>query len=124
MAAYYKLGQDKGFPAVNFHYETENTYLKGVKVNEHVNVQGDHYKLIREIGSASTVLLKNSNNALPIDFTKVKRLDIFGSDAGPNADGPNVCNKSPGCDRGTLALGWGSGGGLLFVYLRYITLVY
>ena len=45
----------------SFDYTTEETYVNGVLVNEHVNVQADHYKLIREIGAASTILLKNTN---------------------------------------------------------------
>ena len=44
----------------SFDYATENTYVNGQLVNEHINVQSNHYKLIREIGSASTVLLKNT----------------------------------------------------------------
>jgi beta-glucosidase len=108
MAAFYKLGQDKNLPALNFDYLTEDTYYDGERVNKHVNVQADHYKLIREIGSASTVLLKNTNKTLPIDFSKVKNLGIFGSDAGANPDGPNGCSDR-GCDQGTLAVGWGSG---------------
>lgn len=36
MATFYKLGQDKGYPPVNFDYNTENTFLDGVQVNEHV----------------------------------------------------------------------------------------
>jgi beta-glucosidase len=72
------------------------------------SVQGDHYKVIREIGAASTVLLKNTKSALPLNINKLKRVGIFGSDAGPNPDGPNGCNDR-GCDQGTLAMGWGSG---------------
>lgn len=112
MAAYYKLGQDQNFPAVNFDYNTEDTYYNGQLVNEHVNVQADHYKLIREIGAAATILLKNDNNALPLNVKKIRNLAIFGSDAGPNPDGPNGCedgNTDRGCSQGTLALGWGSG---------------
>jgi beta-glucosidase len=90
MAAYYKLGQDKDYPAVksvsssfhnnicliradpqrNFHYVTEDTYYNGELVNEHVNVQGDHYKLIREIGAASTILLKNKKSRIYCNFHK------------------------------------------------------
>ncbi|EIN06360.1 beta-glucosidase [Punctularia strigosozonata HHB-11173 SS5] len=106
-AAYYKMGQDRNYPPVSFSQLTEQTYLNGVKVNEHVNVQGDHYKVIREIGGASTVLLKNKG-ALPLSLNKIKRIGIFGSDAGPNPDGPNGCSDR-GCDQGTLAMGWGSG---------------
>ncbi|TFY66533.1 hypothetical protein EVG20_g4555 [Dentipellis fragilis] len=109
MAAFYKLGQDSAsYPKVNFDYNTEDTFLNGVKVNEHVNVQADHYKLIREIGAASSVLLKNTKNALPLSVNKIKRIAIVGSDAGPNPDGPNGCGDR-GCDQGTLAMGWGSG---------------
>ncbi|THH13125.1 hypothetical protein EW146_g7064 [Bondarzewia mesenterica] len=109
MAAYYKMGQDSSsYPAVNFNYNTEDTYLDGQLVNEHVNVQDDHYKVIREIGSASTILLKNTGSTLPLDATRIKRLAIVGSDAGPNPDGPNGCSDR-GCDQGTLAMGWGSG---------------
>jgi beta-glucosidase len=71
-------------------------------------VQGDHYKLIREIGAASTVLLKNTKKALPLKLNKIRKIGIFGSDAGPNPDGPNGCGDR-GCDQGTLAMGWGSG---------------
>ncbi|KAF7973527.1 hypothetical protein HWV62_14954 [Athelia sp. TMB] len=108
MSSYYQLGQDKNYPAVNFDHNTENTTYQGAVVNEHVNVQGNHSVLIREIGAASTVLLKNRNLALPLDFSKVKHLAIVGSGAGPNEDGPNSC-ASRGCDQGTLAIGWGSG---------------
>ncbi|KAJ6455924.1 beta-glucosidase [Mycena vitilis] len=108
IAAWYKLGQDEGYPDVNFSQLTEATFLNGELVNEHVNVQGDHYKLIRQIGAASTILLKNTNAALPLKVKNIKRIGIFGSDAGPNPDGPNGCSDR-GCDQGTLAMGWGSG---------------
>ncbi|KZP08821.1 glycoside hydrolase family 3 protein [Athelia psychrophila] len=100
MAAYYKMGQNEGYPAVNFDVNSD--------LNEHVNVMGNHSILIREIGAASAVLLKNVNSALPLDFTKVKSLAIVGSDAGPSTDGPNSCAYLS-CDDGTLAMGWGSG---------------
>ncbi|KZP21413.1 glycoside hydrolase family 3 protein [Athelia psychrophila] len=115
MAAYYKMGQNEGYPAVNYDASTEDTYYEGEKVNEHVNVMGNHSILIREIGAASTVLLKNINSTLPIDFAKVKNLAIIGSDAGPHFDGPNACNWLA-CDEGTLAMGWGSGAAI-FPYL-------
>lgn len=34
--------------------------------NGHVDVQADHYKIVREIGSAGSVLLKNTGSALPL----------------------------------------------------------
>lgn len=48
--------------------------------NEHVDVQGNHGKLIREIGGASTVLLKNTNGVLPLDVKSFRRWGIFGSE--------------------------------------------
>nr|AFK65507.1 beta glucosidase [Glaciozyma antarctica] len=108
MAAYYKLGQDKDFPAVNFHQLTQDTYLNGELVNEHVNVQRDHRKLIREMGAASTVLLKNERKTLPLDAASFARWGFFGSDAGPGENGPNGC-LDRACSEGTLAMGWGSG---------------
>ena len=38
--------------------------------NEHVDVQSDHYKVVREIGAAATVLLKNVAGALPLRAPK------------------------------------------------------
>ncbi|KAJ7762672.1 glycoside hydrolase superfamily [Mycena metata] len=95
-AAYYKLGQDKNYPAVT------------LSQNDNVNVQSDHYKIIRQIGAASTILLKNTKNALPLSVKNIKRIAIVGSDAGPNSDGANGCSDR-GCSQGTLAMGWGSG---------------
>ncbi|KAJ7138341.1 beta-glucosidase [Mycena epipterygia] len=108
IAAWFKMGQNSGYPDVSFSQLTEATFSNGEMVNEHINVQSDHYKLIREIGAASTILLKNTNGTLPLKVQNIKRIGIFGSDAGPNPDGPNGC-KDRGCDQGTLAMGWGSG---------------
>jgi beta-glucosidase len=75
MSAYYKVGRDTAKVPVNFNSWTLDTYgyqypeasLDYTIVNEHVNVQDDHAALIREIGGASTVLLKNTNKALPLN---------------------------------------------------------
>lgn len=104
LAAWYLLGQDSDFPAVNF-----DAWDLNAPVNTHVNVQGDHARyvpssvlfpevdadlmgycsLIRTIGAASTVLLKNQNNALPLKAPK--SIAIIGNDAGANPSGPNGC---------------------------------
>ncbi|KAF7300310.1 Fn3-like domain-containing protein [Mycena chlorophos] len=110
-ATYYKLGQENNYPPVSFSQLTENTYLNGQLVNEHVNVQDDHYKTIRQIGAQSAVLLKNTGS-LPLSVKKLKRVGVFGSDAAPRPAGPNSCQdgtSDKGCDEGTLAMGWGSG---------------
>lgn len=121
MTAYYKIGRDVTSVPVNFDSWSLSTtgplYAQDpgnriTTINKHVNVQGDHKDLIRQIGGASTVLLKNTNNALPLK--KPKSIAVIGNDAHDNPAGPNACS-----DRGctvpngypiwTLAMGWGSG---------------
>jgi len=101
LAAWYKLGQDSGYPPVNFDSHNNNA-----PDDEQVNVQGDHKVLIREIGKASTVLLKNVNNVLP--FKQLKTIGIIGNGAGAAARGPNEFSDRQG-DDGVLGMGWGSG---------------
>ncbi|KZV61087.1 glycoside hydrolase family 3 protein [Peniophora sp. CONT] len=104
IAAWYLLGQDNGFPAVNF-----NTFDPlDDETNEHIDVQDDHDKLVREIGGASIVLLKNTNGTLPLN--KPRTLAVIGSDARPGITGPNEFTDLAGVD-GILAIGWGSGSG-------------
>ncbi|KAJ7034682.1 glycoside hydrolase family 3 protein [Mycena alexandri] len=103
IAGWYFLHQDAGnYPTTNFdafNPANEDT-------NEHVDVQEDHYKVVREIGAASTVLLKNTNGALPLK--KPRSIVLVGSDAGPGKVGPNEFADQGGLD-GILAMGWGSG---------------
>ena len=70
------MGQDQNFPDTNF--DSFRPHL-----DKHVDVQGNHRQLIREMGAASTVLLKNDNNVLPLSSGGLKKLAIVGSDAGP-----------------------------------------
>jgi Glycosyl hydrolase family 3 C-terminal domain len=114
MAAYFKVGRDSARVPTNFDSWTNETfgnfYWQGqedfTQVNDHLNVQDDHARLIREIGGRSTVLLKNTGNALPLG--KPVSIAVIGEDAHPNPSGPNSC-PDRGCDIGTLAMGWGSG---------------
>ncbi|KAJ6510480.1 glycoside hydrolase family 3 protein [Mycena sanguinolenta] len=103
LAAWVLLHQDAAsFPATNFdafNPANEDTNL-------HVDVQADHDALVREIGAASTVLLKNTNGALPL--AKPRSILLVGSDAGPGKIGPNQFADQGGVD-GILAMGWGSG---------------
>jgi beta-glucosidase-like glycosyl hydrolase len=103
LAGWYFLGQDSpSYPQVNF-----NAFLPDDEAtNERVDVQDDHYKIVREIGAASTVLLKNVRSALPL--RKPRSLVLIGSDAGPGRAGPNQFSDRAGSD-GVLAMGWGSG---------------
>jgi hypothetical protein len=114
MAAFFKVGNTLDQPPINFDSWTLDTYgplhaAVGAdiqQVNFHVDVRGDHASVIRNIGARGTVLLKNTNNALPL--SKPKFLAVIGEDAGPNLYGPNGCSDR-GCDNGTLGMAWGSG---------------
>jgi beta-glucosidase len=98
LAAWYLVGQDQGYPAVQF-----NSWNGGQAA---VNVTGDHATVVRNVARDSIILLKNDNNTLPL--AKPKSLAVIGSDAEVNSAGPNACTDR-GCDTGTLAMGWGSG---------------
>jgi len=115
MAAYYYVGRDKVNTTVNFDSWTRDTYgavhfyakAGFALINQHVDVRADHFKSIRRSAAKSTVLLKNTNGALPLKGNE-KWTAVFGEDAGDNVYGPNGCSDR-GCDNGTLAMGWGSG---------------
>ena len=115
VAAWYYVGRDTRAVPINFDSWTSDTYgnqhfVAGQGyglINEHVDVRGENAQLIRKIGADSTVLLKNTNNALPLTG-KEKLTGVFGEDAGSNIYGPNGC-PDRGCDNGTLAMAWGSG---------------
>ncbi|KIK61104.1 glycoside hydrolase family 3 protein [Collybiopsis luxurians FD-317 M1] len=104
IASWYFLHQDDpDYPKTNF-----NAFLPDdAETNFHIDVQDDHDQLVREIGAASTVLLKNVNGALPLTG-KERRLFMAGSDAGPADIGPNKFADQGG-QTGILAMGWGSG---------------
>lgn len=76
LAAFYLLGQDEGYPEVGMYTYNEK--------HSPVNVQGDHADLIREIGAAGTVLVKNVNNTLPLKGPQF--LAVYGYDATVKAD--------------------------------------
>ncbi|KAH8116098.1 beta-glucosidase [Phellopilus nigrolimitatus] len=102
-AAWYFIHQDDpSYPSVNF-----NAFNPiDPATNERVDVQDDHYQIVRQIGAASSVLLKNQNGTLPLN--KPRSLVLIGSDAGPQPGGPNEFTDNGG-NAGILAMGWGSG---------------
>lgn len=116
MAGFYYVDLPIERDPINFSSWTTDTYgwahdcsSQGAwgQVNDHVNVQGNHSALIRDIGARSTVLLKNTDNVLPLAGSELLTA-VFGEDAGPNLRGPNACSDR-GCDNGTLGMAWGSG---------------
>lgn len=115
VAAFYHARGNNPRISPNFHSWAKGTYgfqhdlaQEGfILVNQHVDVRREHGNLVRQIGAASTVLLKNTKNALPLTG-RLRMTAVFGEDAGTNPQGPNGCGDR-GCDAGTLAMGWGSG---------------
>ncbi|KAI8995506.1 beta-glucosidase [Trametes punicea] len=95
----FMLGQDTGYPAVNF-----NSWVSFL--GSDVDVQGDHATLIRTLGGASAVLLKNEGNTLPLHAPK--SIAVVGSGARSAILSPDEC-LDRSCDDGVLAVGWGSG---------------
>ncbi|KAF3910965.1 Beta-glucosidase [Arthrobotrys entomopaga] len=96
-AGWYLLGQDQSYPSVSF---------SSWGGNGGGDVSGSHKTIARAVAGDGIVLLKNVNNALPLN--KPASLAIIGSDAIANPNGINSCNDRA-CDTGTLAMGWGSG---------------
>jgi beta-glucosidase-like glycosyl hydrolase len=94
LASWYFLGQDSGYPSVSG-WTSWNGGTGGP------NVQGTHKTIARSIARDGIVLLKNENNALPLN--KPKSLAIIGQDAIVNPSGANACTDRD-CDTGTLAM--------------------
>ncbi|CBX97437.1 hypothetical protein IAQ61_007149 [Plenodomus lingam] len=96
LAAWYLLGQDKGYPAATF---------DSWNIGSH-NVGGTHRTNVRKMAAEGIVLLKNVNASLPL--AKPKTVAVVGSDSIVAPKGANAC-ADRGCNDGTLAMGWGSG---------------
>lgn len=116
MIPYYYLGQDTGYPTVDPStaplntFSLPNTWYREFNLTgpSSRDVRGNHAQLIHELGAASAVLLKNTNNTLPL--SRPDSMAVFGNDAGDDTLGMyNQVNF----EYGTLTSGGGSGTGRL-----------
>ncbi|CAG8733338.1 742_t:CDS:2, partial [Acaulospora colombiana] len=96
LAAWYYLGQDSGYPSVNF-----DSWSSSNSGNQHVNVQSDHKNIIRTVAAASTVLLKNKNNVLPLKKPTSLAVIVFPQAAIPSP----TLQESTAVQIGTAILG-------------------
>lgn len=100
LMGYYHVGLDNG------------KQISTTEEDAYVDVRANHSKLIRAHGAKSMVLLKNTDNALPLK--KPHKMAIFGAHARAPIAGPNmefsVEGSGPTYD-GHLASGSGSGQG-------------
>ncbi|KAL8281508.1 hypothetical protein RQP46_006192 [Phenoliferia psychrophenolica] len=91
LTSFYRFGQDSGFPltTINANLAQEiATPGQGASSAAFVPVEADHKIIIRQIGAASAVLLKNVAQQLPFDGSALT-WGLFGSDAAANPDGIN-----------------------------------
>jgi beta-glucosidase len=119
MTPYYHLGQDLNFPVVDestvpLGFSSRANWGFNYTLGPLVDVRAEHAKLIRELGAAGTVLLKNVNSTLPLKTPK--NIGVFGNDAADLTHGQYTLAISSGLasgdyDIGTLAAGGGSGTG-------------
>ncbi|ORY57247.1 glycoside hydrolase superfamily, partial [Pseudomassariella vexata] len=109
LASWYYMGQDNGYPSKGIYSNTMK--------HAPIDVQGSHRNLIREIGAAGTVLVKNVNKTLPLQ--RPTFLCVYGYDAtlpltpwvSSRFGGGYDVNFGWNTFNGTLIMGGGSGSG-------------
>ncbi|KAI1245343.1 hypothetical protein MGN70_012233 [Eutypa lata] len=119
MTPYFLLGQDQDYPSLYpsngasfwvYQYGHANVPSIYPQVDAR-DVRADHAKIIREVGAAGTVLLKNVNGALPLKSEK--NVGVFGNDAPYPTTGSvfhdTGVHPEEGYEMGTLDIGGGSG---------------
>ncbi|KAI9640088.1 hypothetical protein NHQ30_011490 [Ciborinia camelliae] len=123
MTPYFFLGQDQDFPLIDSssgaypqmnYFNAPSVYASNWTTSmgtADVDVRGNHSWLVRELGAAGMVLLKNTNNALPLNAPK--RIGIFGNAAGDLTNGPYSGPSDKNYEYGCLPMGGGSGTGRL-----------
>ncbi|KEQ89398.1 hypothetical protein M438DRAFT_308752 [Aureobasidium pullulans EXF-150] len=134
MTPYFHLKQDTDFPSIDpseiplnsFFGAAASTVAFPLGSVANVDVRENHATLIRELGSAGTVLLKNVNGALPLKAPK--NIAVLGNDAGDILNGeyfsaaPYQSNPF-GYEYGTLPVGGGSGTGRLSYLVDPLTAI-
>lgn len=118
MTPYFFLGQDKDFPLVDPSsgaYPQMNKFnapsvwaanwTTAISSTPDVDLRGNHSWLVRELGAAGSVLLKNTNGALPLKAPR--RIGVFGNAAGDLTNGPYPHDKD--YEYGCLPVGGCSG---------------
>lgn len=111
VAAWYYTHQDNDYPNT-----TIDSWNVNDPINQKVNAQSDHDKVVKEVATAGIVLLKNEG-VLPLK--KPKSIVLVGSDAAPPESGPNEYPDQGGDPTGILAMGWGSGCARFFQTASY-----
>lgn len=121
MTPYFHLNQDIDFPPVDGYtprlgFYGLPSYPYGFNLGPIVDVrQEQHAQLIRDLSAAGTVLLKNTNRALPLDTPE--NIGVFGNDAADFTKGQySLIVSSTGLadgdyNVGTLAVSGGSSTG-------------
>lgn len=116
MTPFFHLGQDVDYPTVDPSgaylntFSPIDTWFRNFTLTGPSNrdVRANHATLIRKLGAASAVLLKNVNSTLPLKAPK--SIAVFGNDASEDVLGYyNQVNW----EYGTIAIGGGSGTGRL-----------
>ncbi|RSM04456.1 hypothetical protein CEP52_006835 [Fusarium oligoseptatum] len=119
LTPYFLLGQDDNYPTVDpasgasfsvYQYGHKSELLLNYPKVPARDVRGNHAKLIRQLGAAGTVLLKNVNGTLPL--TTQKEIGVFGNDASYPTGGSvylGYGQNPEGFEIGTVDIGGGSG---------------
>ncbi|CEN60534.1 hypothetical protein ASPCAL02970 [Aspergillus calidoustus] len=127
LTPYFYLGQDENYPTIDpsglFVTLAAVSYMPSILgIPDDVplpparDVRADHASLIRKHGAAGTVLLKNTNNTLPLKAPRT--IAVFGNDAADISRGsaaPLGSAYAPpqGIEMGVQVMGGGAGSGRL-----------
>ncbi|RBQ80421.1 hypothetical protein VDGD_03973 [Verticillium dahliae] len=125
LTPYFYLKQDEDFPSIDPStgfvfartYNYPDIYLTGAGMDPNNppparDVRANHADIVRKVAAAGTVLLKNTNNVLPLG--KPKNVGVFGNGAADVAQGLTFTGDDSGPwgpNIGALSVGGGSGAG-------------